>query len=235
MSLHPTRGFYFNKAFYLRVTLSDGSMPCFKTDVLEFDAVTFSGVNNNQIIVPIKKSQSESLYTEVLAAEHAVALLIRELDGSIIADVPQVCKDIYERYNQTHSLVRSIYRFTSNETEPTFYLKGNIGAMKVTDWSDNPINPKQLGQGRYQFIIRANLLYFGTHQDETCMVNLQLRISHLRFTPLTSILSDGVDDNGSDKQKQMGAELSNTIAVTPSNSPASAAKRIKHAPKRKAF
>lgn len=193
MECYPTRGYFFNNAYYLRISTEQQNDPSFVTDVFEFDEVNFSGVNNEKIMFVISKSQSEVLYSRVKQAEHAVALMIRNMsegEDKFFPSIPQVCKDIFNQHHMTSSLVRSNYWAPSNGEEVYFYLKGNVSNIVITDFSDNPIDAKQLGQGKYQFEIKANLLYFGEHVDKTCMVNLQLRISRIRFTPLTSILEN---------------------------------------------
>ena len=50
-----------------------------------------------------------------------------------------------------------------------------------------------LGQGQYQFVIRANLVYFGKHMDGTCIANLQLRISQIRFKPLQKMIESAIE------------------------------------------
>lgn len=211
MALIPLRGYYFNNVYYLRVSMENVKDPTITTDVLDFDEACFSGVNNEKVMFPIKKSKSETLWGKVLGLEHAVALLIRDLDDDIYLNMPQVCKDIYYKYESTNSLVRSNY-FDVQDEEPTFYLKGNIPNIVITDFSNNPIDSKQLGQGKYQFVIRANLLYFGQHTDETSMVNLQLRISHIKFSPLSSMLEDNSTNfDNPDGNSTQGTQFSTPV------------------------
>ena len=97
------------------------------------------------------------------------------------------------------------------------YLKGNVPALKIVDWAGNPLASSQLDQGQYKFGIKANLLYFGNHVDEKCMVSIQLRISQIAFRPLESILDD----------EKTAVQVTNSLDQS-SNSPA--AKRAKTTP-----
>ena len=92
MALHPKRFYYFNEAFYLRICSADGTDPYITTDTLEFNCANFSGINNQKIMFPIRKSQNQSLWSEVLAMEHSVAMMFRDLDIAIYTALPQLFK-----------------------------------------------------------------------------------------------------------------------------------------------
>lgn len=167
--------------------------PSIITDVFEFDEVHFSG-KLEQVMFRIKKGLCINLWNSIMAAEQAVALMIRDLSEEYFKKLPKVCQEIYNDFHAKKSLIRSNYWGMGDNDDDMFFLKGNLPNIILTDFSGNPIEAKTLGQGKYQFAIRANLVYFGQHSDHTCMANLQLRISHIRFTPLTKMLDSETEE-----------------------------------------
>lgn len=225
MECFPNRGYFFNNAYYLRISTEQHVNPTIVTGVFEFDEVNFTGVNNEKIMFVIGKSKSEELWSCIMQAEQAVAMMIRDLaadDNKFWPRIPHACKYIFEQNHMTSSLVRSNYWPGSEDYDATFYLKGNTSTIVCTDFSDKPIDIKQLGQGKYQFEIKSNLVYFGEHADKTCMANLQLRISRIRFTPLTSILET---DTSYDESKWNPLQPPETFKVSMMSTPYTRKKR----------
>ena len=128
----------------------------------------------------IQRSCSESLYQEVQALEMAAHELIKGLSKEEQDTLPRGIKKKLE-LKPLDTEQREIIRPNYNQYD-TLFLKFNEFSLEMYTWEGERIKDiSQLGHGEYQFIIRANLLYFGPHGERDAIANLQLRVAKLRY------------------------------------------------------
>ena len=190
MAIVPCKSYYFKDAYFTPIKMANGEVPFISTDTMEFDMVNFSGVNKDRIMFSIKQSEYPQLYERVAYLENAIELYIQNMSDEQYNALPPICKF---HFDMTQNIVdanrvRPNYWKHKTDDDSVMYLKGNVQNIRFYDWSGAKISPDMLGQGQYQFVIRANLVYFGKHMDDTCIANLQLRISQIRYKPLQKLI-----------------------------------------------
>lgn len=139
-----------------------------------------------RLLFVVKKSQCEELYEKVNQLEISVIdILKHKLTDTHLSSLPSHLRSKLATL-QEDSILRPNYSVSSlfDENEPKVYLKGNRETISMFTWDGQKIDDAiLLGNGYYQFIIRASLVYLGQHGSKPCVANLQLRVVKLRYKP----------------------------------------------------
>ena len=127
----------------------------------------------------ITRDHSEALYQGIKALEEAATELIKGFSKDELVSLPDTVKQKLTKkpLDTDWEIIRPNY----NENN-IMYLKFNEPTLEMYTWEGERIKDVcQLEGGDYQFIIRANLLYFGNHGARDAIANLQLRVVKLRY------------------------------------------------------
>lgn len=139
--------------------------------------------NGPTVTFELSRSRDEVLFKKVVGMEDRIAKTLKTLDPEIVTKLSTDCQKILSSGSKNF-----IYNIRSNfygfQGDPIMYLKGNWKTIKLVNFKNETIQREELGNGNYQFIIRANMIYLGPHKKPEHIANLQLRITEIRFEPL---------------------------------------------------
>lgn len=171
----------FNKRTYLNIKIKNGDEPYYATQTVHINTPNLV----KKLIFPINNIEEPHLFNFVTGLEKSVDHALRNLKNpDLEKQVPKLMLQLKNKCVDKDSI---ILRPNYSETNPVYtcFFKGNPNAISMYTWEGKPIDdPKELGAGEYQFIVRANLLYFGPHTSCNAIANLQVRISSLRYRPI---------------------------------------------------
>ena len=172
----------YGDGYYIFTQTDTGETPMIKSDII-FLTLDKKRDDNNGITFILDKEDSPKLYEEICKMEDDTANLIDTLNSDVVSFLPaHICMEIFTNNKDGHKhYMRPNY--WSDQTSPRLYVKGNLGSMRIMDMNGRYLSPSDLGVGFYQFTIRANTIYFGEHKNIQHVVNLQLRVVQVRYSP----------------------------------------------------
>ena len=218
-SLKISKFYNFNGATYMYVkNTSDGRDPVIVTDTMFLNIIDKT---DSTVTFHIQSIQSDVLYKMVTELESRLAVLLSNLTADDIAKLPSPCQDVFHTDAKCKDMIRPNY---FGEHNPTMYLKGNLGVIKIVDNNGQPLSSNQLGDGDYKFEISAHKIYCGPHVLKDNMSSIQLRIKHIMYRPLVAAEVTGV---ATMKPKRKAKKVvKEQVRIFPSNIPASELERI---------
>ena len=168
---------------YLKDPGADGVQPFILTEPI---LLTHFDAGDATLTLPIESTQSFNLHDTVLKMETKLSNTLKILSPEHQSKLPYHCQKVMTGLVNNlfgEELVRPNY--FSGGQYPVMYLKGNYKSMQMLDFDNRKITVADLGPGHYQFLIRCHMVYMGTHKNPAHISNLQLRITQLRFKPLS--------------------------------------------------
>lgn len=128
----------------------------------------------------LSRSLDEVLFKKIVNMEQRLAKTLKSLDPELQSKLSLECQKVLSSgsKNLVFNIRSNYYGF---QGDPKMFLKGNWKTIKLVNFKNEPIMREQLGNGNYQFVIRANMAYLGPHKNPDQIANLQLRISEIRF------------------------------------------------------
>lgn len=139
--------------------------------------------NNTSVTFEIKRSMDEALYKKIAAFECRVAKTLKTLKPELLSELSAECQKVLsgDCKNLQYNVRSNYYGF---QGDPKMYLKGNWSTTTIVNFNNEPITADVLAAGTYQFVIRANMVYIGSHKNPDHIANLQLRIKEIRYDPI---------------------------------------------------